>query len=564
MDAGRRKESGLLRFARWVWSYVSLPGLAAGAICFALSLTPSLIPRTFLIQGALSGCVFAVGYAVGAAFEWLWHFLQIPPPRGAFRNWLTGIVTVACLVLVVYCLSQAAEWQNSVRTAMGAEPVETGHPIQVLIVAILPALLLITLGTLIERGVEAVARQLQRVLPPRVALVGSLVLVGLLAAMLFSGVLLRGTLRVADAFFEQLDDVASRFVEPAPTRPDQSGSAQSLIAWSTIGRDGRNYVQTGPDKAAIEQRISRPAMDPIRVSVGMRSAPTVEARAELGLAELKRVGAFDRAILLVIAPVGTGWVDPAGMDAIEYLMAGDVASVSLQYSYLLSPLSLLVEPDYGSESAKALFDVVYNYWTTLPRDGRPRLYLNGLSLGAHASQDSMQILDVLQDPYQGALWVGPPFTSPIWRWATNSRNPGSPEWRPAISDGSTIRFTNQGDGLLNPKGVPWGPIRIAFLQYASDPIIFFDFASFYREPDWMKGERGPDVSKALTWYPIITFFQLGMDMALSLTSPLGHGHVYAPADYIDSWMAMIEPQGWSAEQLQQLKAEMTEEFEAQK
>jgi uncharacterized membrane protein len=52
-------------------------------------------------------------------------------------------------------------------------------------------------------------------------------------------------------------------------------------------------------------------------------------------------------------------------------------------------------------------------------------------------------------------------------------------------------------------------------------------------------------------------------MALSLTSPLGHGHVYAPADYIDAWMALVEPPGWSPEQLAQLKAEMTAEFEAQ-
>lgn len=563
MDARQDQGPALRRFIRWVAGYVSWPGLAVGAVCFALSLTPSLIPRTFLIQGILSGCVFAVGYAVGAAIEWLWFFMQIPAPRGRVRAWVGAIVAFACTALVIYCLSRAAHWQDSVRLAMGVEPVETGHPIQVLLVAILPALLLVTLGTLIERGIEALARRLNRIVPPRVALVGSIALVGLLTAALFSGLLLRGTLRAADRFFEQLDDVASRFVEAPPSRPDQSGSADSLVAWQTIGRDGRNYVQTGPDKAAIEKRIGRPALDPIRVSVGMRSAPTVEERAELGLAELKRVGAFERAVLVVISPVGTGWVDPAGMDALEYLMAGDVASVSLQYSYLLSPLSLLVEPDYGSEASKALFDAVYGYWTTLPPDRRPRLYLNGLSLGAHASQNSMQLLNVLRDPYQGALWVGPPFTSPIWRWATDRRNAGSPEWRPAIGDGGTIRFTNQGNELTEPAGVPWGPIRIGFLQYASDPITFFDFTSLYREPDWMKGERGPDVSQDLTWFPVVTFFQLAMDMALSLTSPLGHGHVYAPADYIDAWMALVEPPGWSPEQLAQLKAEMTAEFEAQ-
>ena len=559
--SAQEQTSILRRFLRVIRSHLSLPGLAVGAVCFALSLTPSLIPRTFLIQGVLAGCVFAVGYAVGATFEWLWYFLQLKPPKGRLRFWLTAITAAICTVIVVFCMSRAAEWQNSVRLAMGAEPVQTGHPIQVLLVAILPAVVLITLGTLLAVGINFVAHKLRRLVPPRVAMLVSLVVVGFLAATLFNGFLLRGALRTADAFFEQLDDVSSRFVEPPPTNPTQSGSAQSLISWSTIGRDGRNYVQTGPDKAAIERRIGRPAMEPLRVSVGMRSAPTVEARAALALAELKRVGAFDRDVLLVISPVGTGWVDPAGMDSLEYLMAGDVASVSLQYSYLLSPLSLLVEPDYGGEAAKALFDAVYTYWTALPHDRRPRLYLNGLSLGAHASQNSTQILDVLRDPYQGALWAGPPFTSPIWRWATANRNPGSPEWRPEVSEGGTFRFSNQGDGLADPRGKPWGPIRIGFLQYASDPIVFFDPHTLYREPDWMKGERGPDVSKELTWYPIVTLFQLGMDMALALTSPLGHGHVYAPADYIDAWMVLVEPTGWDAESLSRLKSEMTREFE---
>src|SRR4051794_16653157 len=84
--------------------------------------------------------------------------------------------------------------------------------------------------------------------------------------------------------------------------------------------------------------------------------------------ELKRVGAFDRSVLVVITPTGTGWIDPSAMNAVEYLHHGDIASVALQYSYLSSPLSLLVQPEYGSEAARALFAEVYGYWTTLPRD----------------------------------------------------------------------------------------------------------------------------------------------------------------------------------------------------
>ena len=70
---------------------------------------------------------------------------------------------------------------------------------------------------------------------------------------------------------------------------------------------------------------------------------------------------------------------------------------------------------------------------------------------------------------------------------------------------------------------------------------------------WLEGERGPDVSPDLTWYPVVTFLQLGLDMALSQTSPIGHGHVYAARDYIDSWVAVVDPPGWDTAHLDALK-----------
>ena len=41
-----------------------------------------------------------------------------------------------------------------------------------------------------------------------------------------------------------------------------------------------------------------------------------------------RVGAFDRSVLVIATPTGTGWVDPAGMAPLEILHRGDVASIS--------------------------------------------------------------------------------------------------------------------------------------------------------------------------------------------------------------------------------------------
>src|SRR5690606_7284857 len=178
--------------------------------------------------------------------------------------------------------------------------------------------------------------------------------------------------------------------------------------------------------------------------------------------------------------------------------------------------------------------------------------LHGLSLGALASQASAQLYDVLGDPFHGALWAGPPFSSPIWSWATANRQPDSPAWLPRFGNGTAIRFLNQ-FGTAHWRDVPWGPMRTVFLQYASDPIVFFRDDSDWQRPDWFAEPRGPDVSPALNWYPVVTFLQLLLDMALAQTSPIGYGHVYAPSDYVDAWVEVTQPDGWTAAQLDALK-----------
>lgn len=540
----------------------STPGVLTGTLLFAMSLTPSLLPRNYLLQGFLSGCAFAIGYGIGALLGWLWEYMGFKLPPGRVSRIIKFVAGVLCLAVALLALYLNTGWQNSVRSVMGMEPVESAHPLWVALVAIVPAAILIAIGSFISFCVALVSNWLLRFVPPRVAFVASVIIVGLFSAYLFNGLLLRNALHAADNFFERLDTFAGQMnPTPPPANPLSSGSGESLVAWDTIGRDGRVYVETGPDKAKIEDVTGRPAMQPLRVYVGMRSAPTIEARAQMALDELKRVGGFDRSVLVVIMPVGTGWVDPPAVDSLEYLLAGDVASVALQYSYLSSPLSFVVEPTYGTDAAQALFNVIYKYWTALPHDHRPKLYLHGLSLGALASQGSTEIFDILGDPYNGALWAGPPFASPTWNWATDNRNPGSPDWLPVFRNSSTIRFNNQTDAVAMP-GVPWGPMRIIYLQYASDPIVFFEYAAFYRPPPWLEGERGPDVSPDLTWYPVVTFLQLGLDMALSQTAPLGHGHVYAARDYIDSWVALIDPPGWDKTSLDALKTKMEPSDEA--
>jgi uncharacterized membrane protein len=534
---------------------LSFAGLLVGALFFALSLTPSLIPRPAPVQGILSGCLFAVGYAVGAILFWFWTYLELRPSHPRIIFWIRLAAAAVVGVILALCLYHYVGWQNAVRAAMQLGPLENAHLLVVIGLALVPATILVLVGTVLTHGVQRVAALLRRAFPRRAATLAAIVIVGVLTAMLFSGVLLRGALRTLDEFFEQLDAVAGQFGDPAPDDPMRSGSAASLVDWSTIGRDGRLYVLRQPVDTEIAALTQRPALTPLRTYVGLRSAPDPRERAELALAEMIRIGSFERSMLVIIMPVGTGWVDPPSIAALEYLLDGDVASVAVQYSYLTSPLSLVIEPTYGTDAAQALFDAVYGHWRTLPPDDRPRLFLNGLSLGANSSQASTLFLDVLSDPFDGALWVGPPYTSSVWRWATSNRVPESPEWRPVFGDSSSVRFANRGSDLARPGGA-WGPMRIAFLQYPSDPIVFFHYLSVFNEPDWMQGERGEGVSSAFQWYPVVTFLQLAMDMALANTSPIGFGHLYSAEDYVDAWYALVEPSGWNEASLAQLRAEL--------
>jgi uncharacterized membrane protein len=354
-----------------------------------------------------------------------------------------------------------------------------------------------------------------------------------------------------DSSYSSLDALIDDELRP-PVDPLKTGSGASLLRWDDLGRMGRAAVAAGPTRGEIEAFTGQPALEPLRIYVGLNSADSIGERVELAFGEMQRVGAFARSVLVVTTPTGTGWLDPASQMPLEYLHGGDVATVAIQYSYTPSWLTLMVEPTYGADTARQLFRRVYDHWRQLPEESRPRLYLHGLSLGALNSDLSVDLFDVIGAPFQGALWSGPPFSSRTWRQATAQRDPRSPAWMPRFRDGSVVRFTGQANTLWE-AAAPWGPLRIVYLQYASDPITFFEPNSAFRAPDWLAEPRGPDVSPALRWYPFITFLQLALDMAVATTTPMGHGLVYAPEHYVDPWIEVTQPPGWPRERADALK-----------
>src|ERR1700759_4318721 len=96
-------------------------GIFLGTLFFAASLTPTLVPRNYLMQGALAGACFAVGYTAGVLWRWLWHYLELPEPSKRVRSITNALIAGASLLVVISFLWRAAEWQNSIRAVMKME-----------------------------------------------------------------------------------------------------------------------------------------------------------------------------------------------------------------------------------------------------------------------------------------------------------------------------------------------------------------------------------------------------------------------------------------------------------
>lgn len=532
--------------------------LFLGLLFFAASLTPSLIPRDWPVQGALGGLVAALGYMIGRFVQTVWQAMALPMPGGRWAMAGRTVIGVPVLTIAGLCLAWAGRWQNGIRERMGMPPIETTHGLRMCLVAMFVFVLLMLVGVAMRWLFDRSRRWLFRFMPQRTANIAGLIVLAVgLIVITRDGVLdrviaaLDASYTTAQALFET--------APPPPAEPWKAGSAASLVSWGAMGQPGREYVEGGPDAGNIARFTGRAAKEPIRVYVGLAQGDTPQDRAAVALAELQRVGAFQRKVLIVAMPTGTGWLDPGSVDVVEYMHGGDIATVAVQYSYLQSPLALILETDSGRVQAQALIRAIHGYWKTLPSDQRPRLYIHGLSLGAWASMHGTDLFALLDDPIDGALWAGPPFPSRLWQDATAARGRDSPYVAPVVGNGRLIRFATHRKPAGGPQG--WGSMRLVFLQYPSDPIVFYEPASLWRRPRWMTEPPAADVSPALQFMPVVTQFQLAVDMALANSAPAGHGHAYYAHDYIGPWIAVTAPEGWTDVDSERLKAHCDRGFQ---
>jgi uncharacterized membrane protein len=545
-------------FVRYALSFNRVALLFA-LFSFIVSLLPSLLPRSWAVQGIICGINAAAGYGVGVIVAWFLRLCRVPAGlerlgyRGHVRTTIWRVLALLSAFALVMFLWVGASWQGQVRHAVHL-PAESRYLyLGVLVVGVLVAAFFVAIARLIRRGWRALTRWIDHLLPRVVSGGIAAVVVALIVIGFATNVLPSWLRSAAESVFEPRDHITAEGVHQ-PTDPERSGSPSSHIAWDDLGREGRTFVAGGPTAADIRTLTGRSAMEPIRVYAGRNVGGDVQGQANAVLDELKRTHAFDRAVLAVATTTGSGWVDPSPAETLEYLEGGDTAIAAMQYSYFPSWISFLVDKSVAKKSGTTLFNTVYSYWKTLPESSRPKLVVFGTSLGAFGGMSAFSSVSDLENKTDGALYLGPPSSTTLWREIVDGRNAGSPEVLPVIGDSKDVRFFSRAQDLYDANGQLSHP-QLAIAQHGSDPIVWWQPKDIYSEPDWLKEPKASDVVSAVHWYPFITFWQTTADMIAATAPPPGYGHTYG-TEVIAGWESLLHPSQWTADDTTKLAAQM--------
>ncbi|WP_238815478.1 alpha/beta-hydrolase family protein [Nocardia brasiliensis] len=422
--------------------------LAVGAGTL-VSLGPGLLPRTAGAQAILTALLVVIGLGLAGLARFVvrrWGFdinRRLPGVRAP--------LLAAVLLFVTAAVAHAWLWQNRLRGAMDAAPIGAWYWVR----WSLEAALLVGAVVAGARAVGWVLRELGWARGVSLAAVA-----GALVYFVVTPTLI-GWRQSAYAG-------ANAALDPSLVQPvsnTRSGSADSAVSWSSLGAEGRKFVSGSP-------------AGPVRVYVGVESAPNLEARVALAIRELERAGAFDRSHLVLMVPTGSGWIDKNAVRGFEQRFGGDVAMAGVQYSFAPSWVTFVFGREQAVATARALFTAVEDRIRTL--EHKPRLYLYGQSLGAFGGS-AVFADDAAQDRRTcAALWAGPPA------------------------------------GQVHRTGA-------TVLANSSDPVLHWSPALLWRAPDLTVARSDAPLPR---WLPVVSFVQTTADLLAALDAPAGHGHRY--------------------------------------
>ncbi len=512
----------------------STPGVVVATAFLCASFAPSLLPRSWLKQGIITGVLAVIGYILGAVVG---GRLRRRPGRR-----LGAALTVVALVFVVLGVG----WEADVRAAVDAGPLAPWEPAAAVALAVALGWTFLFVGRLLIALTRRLIEFIERFLGQRAAAVIGTSFALVVVIGLVQGVLINGTINAVGSTYTSLALETNPWIS-RPTTPLRSGSPASVVQWESLGRFGREFIGSGPTIDEIAGFGEADPTEPARVYVGLHSAPTLDERVDLLLEELERVGAFERDHLAVVAATGTGWVDEDVADAFEFLHGGNTTIAVMQYSFAPSWVAHFTEREAAAETATATIDAITDHLASLPAADRPHLTVVGQSLGSLGLVRAFDDPQDLLDRTDSALLVGPPRTDPIRAELARARNPDSPAWRPEVPAWPTIRFA------IGPEDLETdGDVEVVYLQYASDPVGSTGVVLLFQRPESYDRPHGPDVIAAVRWLPIVTFFHSLGDLGFAMYAPDGHGHSYR-ADIVDALVALDAPADWTSADTRRLR-----------
>ena len=526
---------------------VSFLGVIAALAMYAVSVAPSLMARSWAWHAVASGVLVSCGYVAGVIVQNVGARViamtgltirASEPVEIGFRVCVAAIFAVWWLYAVIQSYRRArvaARLVNMPGETFGEYLLGTAGTVVI-------AWTLITIVVGMNRLGRMLVAMLDGYMPrPAAILVGVAILV-VIVFFLTSNVILRGGIGFFRHHAEQMNTRTARGIYK-PFVPERSASPASPVTWESVGGQGRVFLGRGPSRLDIAQVCGGEAMEPIRVYSGMPTGGVgIEQAAATVVAELRRTGAFDRAVILIAASTGSGWVDEWQVQPLEFLTRGNCATASLQCSYVPSALNWLTGLEPAQEASAALFRAVRAELDTMDEADRPALVVCGESLGAFASQSVFSSVEEVLAQVDGALWVGTPAFTPMHAELTAARHKGSPEVAPVVYNGRRVRFVNEPSDLRTDlygrELGPWGFPRLVYAQHPSDPVVWWNRKLLWTHPDWLRERAGRDVSRFVEFTRFVTFIQVLADLPVAGTAPGGHGHTYNE-ELIPLWRAIL-------------------------
>ena len=526
---------------------ISLIGVVGVLVMYGVSVSPSLLARSWQWHAVASGVLSAVGYIVGLTIQRFYALVvprlgvEITAPKAvsiAFR----AVLLLGFFLWFLRWLLQSYRERKRANHLVGMRGETLGEYLLGTVCAFI--LMLALLG--VAWGLQWIGRAIVSVLSQWMHMVFALALSLLILVVIVYALTSQVLLKLGINFFtrharKMNNRTAKGIVQPQV--PERSGSPHSRSSWRAVGGQGRVFLGRGPSRADIEAVTGCAAMEPIRVYAGMpEEGQSLQNAADLVVEELHRTGAFDRAVILIATSTGSGWVDEWQVQPLEYLTRGNCATASMQYSFVPSSINFLTDLDVSEEAAVILFETIRRAVDEIPEDRRPALFVCGESLGAYASQHVFSgIVDVLSRT-DGALWVGTPAFTPMHAELTAIRHRGSPEVAPVVANGRHVRFVNVPENLwadvYGRELGDWNYPRVVYAQHPSDPVVWWNSELVWHKPDWISEKVDGDVSPHMQYTRGATYIQVLVDMPVAGTAPGGHGHTYHE-ELIPLWEAIL-------------------------